>query len=72
MAKKSDPLDNLSPQGQVEVMRKMIFGTFGEVRGAEIWPQFEAGMLTKIRQLGDAPEPTKNFWKGAWRIYEID
>lgn len=72
MPKKPDPLDNLTPEGQLEVMRSMIFGMFGETRGNDIWPQFEAAMLSKARQIGDAAEPEKNFWKSAWRIYEIE
>lgn len=72
MPKKQDPLDNLTPQGQVEVLRRTLCGTFGETRGAEIWAQVEPAIVGKARQFGDASEPEKNYWKGAWRIYEIE
>lgn len=72
MPKKPDPLDNLTPEGQVAVLRRLLFETFGESRGNALWAQIEPAMLGKTRQLGDAHEPEKNFWKGAWRIHEID
>lgn len=72
MPKKPDPLDNLTPEGQVAVLRRLLFETFGEARGSAIWEQMEPAMLGKSRQLGDTPEPEKNFWKGAWRIHEMD
>jgi len=72
MPKKPDPLDNLTPEGQLGVMKNLVFGLFGGERGASVWPHFEAGLGMKARQIGDADEPEKNYWKGAWRIHELD
>jgi len=72
MPKRPDPLDSLSPEGQAGLFRGLVFGMFGEEGGAAMWPQIEAALRMKARQLGDAPEPEKNFWRGAWAIYEIE
>lgn len=72
MAKRSDPLDGLTPEGEREVLRSIIIDMFGPARGADVWRRFADAMKYDKRQLGDAPEPEKNYWKGAWRIYEID
>jgi hypothetical protein len=44
----------------------------GPVAGAAFAKQMETVQKFKGRQIGDAPEPEKNFWKGAWRIHEIE
>lgn len=73
MPKKPDPLDGLSAAEQPAALRGLVFGMFGEQGGAAIWKQMEPAMRgANARQLGDAREPEKNFWKGAWRIYEIE
>jgi len=72
MPKRPDPLDDLSPAERAKLLRDMVLGMFGEEKGAGVWQQMEAALRLNARQLGDAPEPAKNFWKGAWRIYELD
>jgi hypothetical protein len=72
MPKKPDPLDNLSPDQQSALLRGLVFNLFGEENGGAVWKQMEPALRSKARQIGDAPEPEKNFWRGAWKIYEID
>lgn len=72
MPKKPDPLDNLDPAQQAAVLRGLVTNLFGEQNAAPIWKQMEAALRSNARQLGDAPEPEKNFWKGSWKIYEMD
>jgi hypothetical protein len=33
--------------------------------------QLRPGFTSRQRQLGDAPDPAQNHWRGAWRIYEL-
>lgn len=72
MPKKPDPLDNLSPKQQAALLRGLVTGLFGEEGGSALWKHMEPALRFKGRQIGDAPEPEKNFWHGAWKIYEIE
>lgn len=72
MPRKPDALDNLTPEGQAAVLRLILTDMFGEERAGPMLKQIEAAMRMKARQIGDAPEPEKNFWKGAFRIHEIE
>ena len=71
MARDPDILKILPPELRAEVMRGIVFEVFGDRNGARVWQQLEAGLTYTARQLGDHREPDKNFWKGAWRIYEF-
>ena len=72
MAKPKDPLAVMPPAVRAKFMRDLAVGLFGPVAGAAFAKQMESVQKFKGRQIGDAPEPEKNFWKGAWRIHEID
>jgi len=72
MAKPKDPPATMPPPVPAKVTKDMATNLLGPVAGAAFAKQMDAGLKWKGRQLGDATEPEKNFWKGAWRIYEID
>jgi hypothetical protein len=72
MPKKPDPLDDLSPAARAKFLHDVVHDMFGAENGAVIWKQMDAALRSKARQLGDAPEPEKNHWHGAWKIYELE
>lgn len=72
MAKPKDPLAAMSPPVRARVMKTMAMNLLGPVAGAVFVKQMESAQNFKGRQIGDDPDPEKNFWKGAWRIYEIE
>ncbi len=72
MAKPKDPLATMPGPVRAKVMKDLAANLLGPVAGAAFTKQMEAAQNWKGRQLGDATEPEKNFWKGAWRIYEIE
>lgn len=72
MAKPKDPLATMPAPVRAKVITDMATNLLGPAAGAAFAKQMVNGMNWKGRQIGDAVEPEKNFWKGAWRIYEID
>jgi hypothetical protein len=72
MAKPKDPLAMMSAPARSKMIKAIATNVLGPVAGAAFAKQMDAGLQWKGRQLGDSKEPEKNFWKGAWRIYEID
>ena len=66
-----DPLRAMPQEKRVEAMRALIFNLVGDENGAVIWQQMEPLMTTTMRQLGDARDPQKNYWKGVWKIHEL-
>ena len=72
MAKPKDPLAAMPAPVRAKVIKDLAVTLLGPVAGGAFAKQMEAAQGWKGRQLGDATEPEKNFWKGAWRIYEIE
>jgi hypothetical protein len=72
MAKPKDPLATMSPSGRAKMIKAIATNVLGPALGAAFAKQMEEGLTYQGRQLGDSKEPEKNFWKGAWRIYEIE
>ncbi len=72
MAKAKDPLAMMPAPVRAKLMKGVAMNVLGPMAGAAFVKQMDAVQNWKGRQLGDATEPEKNFWKGAWRIYEIE
>jgi len=72
MAKSKDPLAMMPAPVRAKVIKSVAMNMLGPVAGAGFVKQMDAAQNWKGRQLGDATEPEKNYWKGAWRIYEIE
>jgi hypothetical protein len=72
MPKEPDVLALLSPPERAEVIRKMLLGLLGERNGQKAWKQMEPVLASTLRQIGDAEEPEKNYWRGVWRVYEVE
>ncbi|MFO0759234.1 MAG: hypothetical protein U0359_22270 [Byssovorax sp.] len=72
MPRKPSLFDTLPEPERHQVMRFACQLVFGADKGKALWKSMEPALLFKARQLGDAPDPKDNFWKGAWRIYEAE
>lgn len=72
MSKPKDPLAALSGPGREKLMKSLAMNMLGPIAGPAFVKQMEAAQQFKGRQIGDHPEPEKNFWKGHWRIFEIE
>lgn len=72
MAKDKDILAQLPKAERIDVIKKLTYAFLGDEVGATAWPSMEASLTYDKRQPGDDPDPEKNFWGGAWRIYEAD
>jgi hypothetical protein len=72
MGKGTDFLATMTDRERAEALAALCDDLFGEQNGKRIFRQMAAGMAFQGRQLGDAPDPQDNYWKGHWRIYELD
>ena len=72
MAKEPDAFAKMTDRERASAMGAMALTLLGPHYGKVFVDQMKAAMKSKVRQVGDAPEPEKNYWKGAWRIYELD
>ena len=70
MPRKPHIFERATEPERLAMMRASCHLVFGPQKGEEMWKAMEPSLLFKARQLGDAPEPEKNFWKGVWQIYE--
>jgi len=64
--------DRLAPGIRGVLVRELAVKVLGESKGAAVADRLEPGIRSRARQLGDAAEPEQNFWKGAWRIHELE
>lgn len=72
MPRRPDPFDNMPDEERTKLMRDTVKSILGPKVGDELWKHMEPAMRDRRRQLGDAPEPEKNFWGGVWRVYEAE
>lgn len=72
MKKRGDDFDRLKPEPRARALRTMIEHLLGPEKAARVLEQLEPGLLTRARQPGDARDPEKSYWRGAWRIHELD
>lgn len=72
MPRKPHLFETLSEAERHQVMRFSCHLVFGQQKGNAVWQSMEPSLLFRERQLGDAPAPEDNFWKGIWRIYEAE
>lgn len=70
--KEPDILARMPDAAREQAMKGLVMGLFGPRNGPRIWEQMEATMRVTRRQLGDDPDPEKNYWQGAWRIYDLE
>ena len=62
----------MSPRQRATAMRDLFLNVLGEKNGETVWRQMGPALLSTARQLGDAATPEENFWKGVWKIHELD
>jgi len=72
MKKLKDPLAAMPGLLRAKVMKDLATNLLGPAAGGTFVKQMEAVGTWKGRQIGDHAEADKNYWKGAWRIHEID
>jgi hypothetical protein len=72
MPKQPDILARMPDALRQEAMKGLVMGLFGPKNGPRIWKQMDAVMSVTQRQLGDDPDPEKNYWQGTWRIYDLE
>lgn len=69
---KEDDFARLKPHVRAAVVKDAVERLFGPKNGATIWKHMEPGYTLTTRQPGDAAEPEKNAWRGAWRIHSLE
>ncbi len=67
-----DILARMPPALRIKAIGAMVAGVFGPKNAPRALRQITTAMTSKARQPGDHPDPEKNHWQGAWRIYEIE
>ena len=72
MKRPPDPLARMSDAARKQAMERLWKSLLGPVNGALVWDQMSAVMDLTERQIGDHPEPEKNYWQGVWRIYDLE
>lgn len=70
--RRRDIFEILPEEERIALMRDTVLSMFGETVGLRMWGRMEPALRYKRRQLGDHPDPSQNYWKGVWRIYEAD